>query len=143
MQSGVTRLIFLSNVNPKATFANIRRAKRTETSKINSLKVGSVTYTGDHVTDGFFDSVKQLKTKDDKKNEASKYYNEFVDDYYHIIRLCENAPPLDDITEARALDLLTRLKPNVPDFFSITPNHYLYAGPAGIKHFSVMINKSH
>ena len=126
--------------NPKATFAKISRAKRTETSKINSLKVGPVTYTGDHVPDGFFESISQLKTKGSKKNEASNYFNEFLEEYHHIIKLSEHSPPLDSITEGRALDLLTRLKPNVCDFFSITPNHFLYAGPAGVRHFSVMLN---
>ena len=32
------------------------------------------------------------------------------------------------------------MKPNVIDFFSITPNHYLYAGPQGWKHFSLLLN---
>ena len=44
------------------------------------------------------------------------------------------------ILEAKSLDLLLRLKPKVTDFFSVTPNHYLYAGPLGIRHFTCLIN---
>ena len=32
------------------------------------------------------------------------------------------------------------MKPNVIDYYSITPNHYLYAGPAGLKHFNLLLN---
>ena len=31
------------------------------------------------------------------------------------------------------------MKPNVNDFFSVTPNHYSYAGPAGWKHFHLLL----
>ena len=44
------------------------------------------------------------------------------------------------ISEYEALNLLNRLKPDVPDFFSITQRHYLFAGPAGIKHFTFLLN---
>ena len=32
------------------------------------------------------------------------------------------------------------MKPNVNDFCCVTPNHYLLAGPAGWKHFHLLIN---
>ena len=35
---------------------------------------------------------------------------------------------------------MNRLKPNVPDIESITLNHCIYAGLAGIKHYHLMIN---
>ena len=31
------------------------------------------------------------------------------------------------------------MKPEVNDYFGVTPNHYKYAGPAGWKHFHLML----
>ena len=31
------------------------------------------------------------------------------------------------------------MKANVNDFYSVTPNHYIYAGPAGYKHFHLLL----
>jgi hypothetical protein len=32
-----------------------------------------------------------------------------------------------------------KVRPNVNNFFSITPNHYTYTGPVGWKHFHFML----
>ena len=45
-----------------------------------------------------------------------------------------------EISEIEAFNLLMRLKPSVADVFSLTPNHYIYAGPAGWKHFHLLLN---
>ena len=39
----------------------------------------------------------------------------------------------------QSLELLQQMKPNVNDFFSVSPNHYNYAGPAGWKHFHLLL----
>ena len=37
-------------------------------------------------------------------------------------------------------DILHKLKPDVNDFFSITPKHFIHAGPAGLIHFNMLLN---
>ena len=44
------------------------------------------------------------------------------------------------ITEAESLQILQAMKANVNDFFSITPNHYLLAGPTGCRHFHLLLS---
>ena len=39
-----------------------------------------------------------------------------------------------------SLSLLEKMKPSVTDLYGITPAHYLYAGPAGWKHFNLLLN---
>ena len=48
--------------NPKETYACIRKSKNNQSGKINKLKVGSFTYSGDRVHEGFFTSICQLKS---------------------------------------------------------------------------------
>ena len=38
------------------------------------------------------------------------------------------------------MKLLERLKPNIPDFYSLTPDHFIHADPADIAHFSMLLN---
>ena len=108
--------------------------------KINSLKVDKNIYVGESVPDGFYESIMNLKTRDQESIQNSKFFNIFLEDYRHIIQLCKNSTAICPVSESEALNLLHRLKPDVPDFFSITPNHYLYAGPAGIRHFTLLVN---
>ena len=56
------------------------------------------------------------------------------------VPVCRSGGSLNDISVADAPSLLNRIKSNVIDQFSITPNHYLYAGHAGWKHFSLLLN---
>ena len=51
-----------------------------------------------------------------------------------------NKKPLPPITIDVAMDLLTRLKKNVKDFYSITALHYINAGAEGIEHFQALLN---
>ena len=123
--------------NPKATYAAIRRKKNAAVSKINILKVGSKTYHGERVGDGFYDSILTIKLRDENKLQKSPHYNLIKDEYKHILDLCRESEP---ITEAEALSLLQRLKPSVSDYFSVTPSHYIYAGPLGVRHFCLLFN---
>ena len=126
--------------DPKKTFAQIRRSKAANNASINTLYVGDKAYLGDDVSTGFFDAISNLKTKDKTKILDSSFHRDFTDDYRHIIELCRSGRPVKNVSEVEALSLLQRMKPNVIDFFSITPNHYLYAGPQGWKHFSLLLN---
>ena len=126
--------------NPKVTYAEIRRKKRESAFKIKKLKVGSKTYHGSSVPDGFYESVLSLKTIHNNSHPPPKHFDDMVDDYSHIIDLCQTDTIVPPISEVEAMKLLQRMKPNVADFYSITPSHYLNAGPIGWKHFSHMLN---
>ena len=126
--------------NPSATFARIRHSRRSKSGMIGQLKVGSKLYSGPSVPDGFYDSILTLKTRNDEKLRDSEYYASFSSDYDHIIQLCQESVKIESVSIARAMSLLERLKPNVPDFYSLTPDHFIHAGPAGIAHFCILLN---
>ena len=126
--------------DPGKTYSRIRQAKKASNTKINKLRVGENTYYGEFVKDGFFQSVASLKKRDLGTLQSSKTFCELADDYRHIIEICSKKPPLKPITDGEALSLLQRMKPNVADISSITPNHYLLAGPAGWRLFSFLLN---
>ena len=90
--------------------------------------------------DGFFNSISQLKTKDEVTLSNSEHFQEFSSDYYHILELCKVGNKIPAITESQSFKILQKMKPNVNDFFGITPNHYNYAGPAGWKHFHLLLS---
>ena len=127
-------------LDPKATYASIRRSKKAEHRKLNILKVGNDVYEGDEIPHGFYHSILHLKTKDIERLDHSTHYNDFLGDYDNIIKLCRDSPNMPTISESKALSLLHRLKPDVADFYSVTPKHYLFAGPLGIKHFTLLLN---
>ena len=127
-------------VDPAKTFSRIRQAKKSNSNKIYKLNVGQDTYYGDFVKDGFFQSVASLKKRDLVKLYSSPKFCEFADDYRHIIEICSRKTPLKPVTEEEALSLLQRMKANVPDISSVTPNHFLLAGPAGWRLFTFLLN---
>ena len=45
-----------------------------------------------------------------------------------------------DVSLSESSSILKRLKSGVNDLYSITPNHFLYAGPAGLVHFNLLLN---
>ena len=97
-------------------------------------------YLGDQVPDGFFDSLSQLKSIDQQKLLISPSFQDFKDEYSHILEVCESGQPIPEISEMKAHELLKRIKPEVRDLYSITANHYLHAGTPGIKHFQLLLN---
>ena len=103
------------------------------------LKVREKLYTGEQVPDGFYESVLKLKTKTEDVDN-SQYFHDFKLDYLHILEMCRSEARMAPITDIEALKILERMKPDVLDFFSVTPYHYLYAGPAGWQHFTLLLN---
>ena len=126
--------------NPAATFASIRMARRSRAGTLQKLTVNDKIYYNEAVKDGFFESIKQLKTKDHDRLMRGSNYSDFLNDYTYIMKICQDSPPIQQISEEKALELLNRLKPHVPDLYSITPAHYLYAGPTGWKYFCSLLN---
>lgn len=126
--------------DPKATYANIKLRKRGMARRINKLSVGSKTYSGDNIPDGFFDSISTLKTRNTNSLNTSPYFADFCSTYQNILELCKTGDPIPDISEKASFDILQKMKPSVSDFFSVTPDHYNFAGPAGWKHFHLLLN---
>ena len=97
-------------------------------------------YVGEAVKDGFFDSISTLKTRDDGALAANKYFNDFSADYQNILELCKHGVKIPPISEADSFSLLQKMKPEVKDFYGVTANHYNHAGPAGWRHFHLLLN---
>ena len=127
--------------NPTATYSLIRRSKRNQSSKLHKLVVDQETFVGENVPDGFFTAIKQLKERNDAALADSLDFQEFQQDYENILKLCKESTPIKPITELESLEILKQMKPNVCDLYSITPAHYLNAGPAGCRHFFLLLSK--
>ena len=105
------------------------------------LKVGDKVYEGDAVSDGFYDSIKDLKTlnEDDLSNSCPSF-NSFNTDYQNILDLCRNKHDLPQISMNKSIKILHRLRPTVNDINSITALHFINGGLAGYKHFNLLLN---
>jgi hypothetical protein len=98
------------------------------------------TYEGDLVPDGFYDSMTCLKTCSMEELQADPVLAEKFSNYEHILKLCEDHHKIPAISCAKAAQLLSRVKKNVKDFYSITAHHYLNAGDEGLSHFNALLN---
>ena len=115
--------------------------KRNNTGPISYLKVGDKTYHGAAVQDGFYDAIGQLKEKKSLSIENTLPDTlDLIDDYSHIVQLCSETKQLPPVPENIAFDILSDMKHNVRDFYSITPSHYINAGLIGYKHFHLLLN---
>ena len=123
--------------NPREVFRRIKSKKAKESSSIDALHVGDKLYTNDNVSDGFFDSISDLKTV---RKVTSASFKQFSEDHANIIALCKSAQQIPKITLLDAEALLREIKPNVSDYFSITAAHYLHGGEVAIKHFCYLFN---
>ena len=126
--------------NPSKTYSRIKQAKRSSCSKVNKLTVGCDTYHDEFVKDGFYHSVAALKKRNVEKLNSSQHFCDLTSEYMHIVELCRKGTSLPVITDEDALEILTRMKPNVPDINSVTPNHFLLAGPLGWRLFALLLN---
>ena len=118
----------------------IKTSRRCYAGKVQKLTVGSKIYEGDSVGDGFFDSISALKTHDVESSFSSPYFEDFSCHYENIIKLCKSGEIIPPISEKDSFELLQKMRPNVNDFYSVTLNHYNFAGPAGWKHFNLLLN---
>ena len=106
----------------------------------NKLKVGLKTYLDDDVPNGFYDSISSLKTRNQEDLNNCDVYAAFNSDYLNILKICKSGNKIPTISEQDAFDLLQGMKPDVNDFFGVTPQHYNYAGPAGWRHFYLLLS---
>ena len=127
--------------NPSALYKSIKRNKNGKTNEIQKLTVRDRLYLGDDVPDGFYDSLSHLKTIDRSTIQESQSYNNFLDEYEHIIEICNNGEKIPMISAAKSSEILHKIKPQVNDLYSITASHYINAGAAGITHFHLLLSE--
>ena len=125
--------------DPRKIFRVIKASKAGKTRKISKLTVDDRTYHGDSVPDGFFDSLQQLKSMKQIKIQNQEAFKRYDEDFENIMEICRAGKPIPKISIETSRNILKKVKPDVSDYYSITANHYLYAGDAGIVHFHLLI----
>ena len=134
-----TRMHQILSSNPSKVFSYLRGLKSTEAS-INKLKVGERTYKEEKVPDGFFDSLSSLKSPDMSVIEATPEFKSTQSDFANILKICTEGRKIPEITSQQSMKILQNLKSEVSDLYSITPNHFIHAGPAGHAHFHNLLS---
>ena len=108
--------------------------------KIQKLNVGDKTYEGDHVPDGFFDSLSSLKKLDLVALSSSSSFASALEVYKNVLKISENGQTVPLVSEQKAKEILKSIRPSVNDYYSITASHYLYSGQSGFDHFHFLLN---
>ena len=126
--------------NPSCIYGYIKSSRAKGITSIDKLTVGDKVYIGDKVPDGFYDSMTALKSCDTSKLLENPAIEQQFSNYDHIRKLCQDKDPIPPISFAKAQNILSRIKKNVKDIYSITALHYINAGKEGITHFQVLLN---
>ena len=134
------KLFSILSSNPSKLFKSIKRSKRARSSRITKLLVDDKIYLGNSVKDGFFDSISNLKTVDQLELNECDSFHEFSLDYQNIMEISKDGPAIPTLTEKQSFELIQRMKPDVSDFHGLTLNHFIFAGPAGWRHFNLLLN---
>ena len=121
-------------------FRVIRGLKSVSSRKIHQLSVEGKIYHGDSVPDGFFHSLRSLKSPDMSKIHSSTQFRSTDSDFHHIIQICQSSPDIPEISYKQATEILLGLRSEVRDYYSLTPNHFINAGRAGFDHFYFLLN---
>ena len=104
------------------------------------LQVGRNIYTGDAVSDGFFEALQNLKIPAYSPSDTNSDFPNSIESYHHILQTAKSGPPIPALSLLEVKALLKRLRPDVLDLYSISARHYLAAGTQGLKHFSALLN---
>ena len=126
--------------NPGKVFSFIKSTKANQSAAIAKLTVGSKTYYGENVADGFYDSMSSLKQCDPDTIMTQPELSEKLLDYDTIIKICQDHQGIPAITPDKSSKLLLKLKRDVKDHYSITSQHYINAGDEGLNHFNALLN---
>ena len=81
-----------------------------------------------------------LKSCDTGQLLQNPVISEQFSNYEHILKLCKNKRPVPPVTRQTAKQILSRIKKNVRDFYSVTASHYINAGEEGLRHFEDLLN---
>ena len=133
------RLYTIMSDNPADIFKFLR-GNKTASKEIRELKVGNQIYSGDSIPDGFYESMRNIKSCDLSQLRSDENLMDHFSIHQHILKICEHTPKLPLLTVTVAMDLLGRLKKDVRDYFCVTARHYLNAGDEGIQHFCLLLN---
>ena len=88
-----------------------------------------------------FESIQALKTENTDSLQATPYFCNWSEEYRYILELCKQKRDLPMIDIEQSNKILSRMKANVVDFWSITPLHFLNAGCEGLYHFNFLMNQ--
>ena len=102
---------------------------------MNALVICTIT----RLYDGFFDSLKTLKSPDMTAIHSSSHFQSTFSDYQNIIAICQSSGDIPEISYQQATEILLSLRAEVNDFYSMTPNHFINAGRAGYEHFYFLL----
>ena len=125
--------------NPTKVYKAIKNSK-SEISKISTLRVNSKVFTGEHICDGFYESLSALKEPDMDPITSSPSFYETLRDYNHVMELARLGEAIPDIEPHESVELLFSVKQEVNDLFSITASHFINAGAAGLRHFHLLMS---
>ena len=141
MEEGISRdktlNCLLSNDAPTA-YKAIKHLKNPKASKVGKLTVGRMTYLGDTVPDGIYESIRSLKTDPVVRDDDA--FPDFDEDYRNILDICKSGKKIPSLSKEKSLMILMGMRKQVNDFYSITASHYLNAGRAGHDHFHFLLN---
>ena len=128
--------------DPLPAYQTIKSTKQhSESLKVSKMTVGDMTYRDEFVPDGLFESIRQLKTKDNCIGDtATSSSPDYCAEYENILEICRAGAEIPQISKKRAFEILKGIRKNVNDFFSVTALHYLNAGEAGLVHFHFLLN---
>ena len=129
----------MSSGTSQQIFKRIRALKKPPAREIPYLNVGSKTFHGNDVKNGFYASISQLKKKENNVDKIAKHFD-YKDDYKNILDLCQNKRDLPNISTECSNKILYKMKASVTDLYDITPAHFINAGNAGLEHFNFLLN---
>ena len=135
-----TLLHSVLSTNPSAFFKTMRGHKASAVPTLHSLTVGDTLYEGDLVPTGFHDALKDLKVPDMDPIVSLPAFISAKSSCDHILEICKSGPAIPTPTLDQSSSLLKSLSKDVLDLTSISPNHYLMAGPPGIAHFHALLS---
>ena len=130
----------LASMDFQSIFRSIKSSKSTRSSKISSIRVGDLKYEGDSVPDGFYHSMRDLKHPNLSSIHQTPQFQATLFDYENIIKICRAKSPVPPISPEQSAEILHGVRAGVNDFYSITANHFIYAGPAGIAHHHFLLS---
>ena len=99
-------------------------------------------YSGENVSDGFFDSLSSLKSPDLSSLHSTKYFQHTLMDYQNVLKIAREGYNIPPLSPQQSTQILHLIRADVNDFYSITANHFINAGFEGLEHFHFLLNTS-
>ena len=134
------KLFTILSSNPAPAFRAIKSSKSSSQVQVPYITVDNKKYVGDKVIDGFYESISNLKSLNSEQLHSSPYHSSMMEDYQNIKSLCTRKVSLPQLSLEKSTSILKRIKSSVNDIYSITANHYIFAGTAGYIHYNLLLN---